>query len=151
MFPVYGFGAKIPGGKGEASHCFALNGDIFKPECSRTEGVLNAYYSALKKVEFYDGNHFSEVLGLVNGFADNQAREITQMNQKYTICLIITAGVISDIDRTIDQIVIGSELPVSIIIVGVGNADFTQMELLDGDVNPLYSRKHQKHIFRDIV
>ena len=32
-----------------------------------------------------------------------------------------------------DMIVAGSNLPLSIIIVGVGNADFTNMEILDGD------------------
>lgn len=31
MFPVYGFGGKLPG-KDNVSHCFALNGDIFSPE-----------------------------------------------------------------------------------------------------------------------
>lgn len=34
---------------------------------------------------------------------------------------------------TIDQIFQAVNLPLSIIIVGVGNADFTMMETLDGD------------------
>ena len=41
--------------------------------------------------------------------------------------------------ETIKQIVIGSELPLSIIIIGIGDADFSMMEDLDGDVVPLYS------------
>jgi hypothetical protein len=48
-------------------------------------------------------------------------------------------------------VVIGSALPLSIIIVGVGEADFDQMETLDGDVNPLYSKKLGKFVDRDIV
>lgn len=47
MFPVYGFGGKVPGGKGQVSHCFALNGNIYKPECNKTEGILVAYYNAV--------------------------------------------------------------------------------------------------------
>ena len=43
-------------------------------------------------------------------------------------------------DRTVDLIVQTSTLPLSIIIVGVGNADFTNMNRLDGD-NGLYSSK----------
>lgn len=43
-------------------------------------------------------------------------------------------------DRTLDLIVSASNLPLSIIIVGVGNADFTNMNRLDGD-NGLYSSK----------
>ncbi len=43
------------------------------------------------------------------------------------------AGIINDVDSTIDSIIAASELPLSILIVGVGAADFTQMEALDGD------------------
>ena len=70
---------------------------------------------------------------------------MSQANQKYTICLIITDGIITDFDATVDQIVGGSSLPLSIIIIGVGEADFDQMEALDGDVAPLYSKKLMKY------
>ena len=39
--------------------------------------------------------------------------------------LILTDGVINDMANTIDVIVAASYLPMSIIIVGVGAADFT--------------------------
>ena len=41
---------------------------------------------------------------------------------------------------TIDEIVKASELPMSIIIVGVGEANFDAMETLDADEAPLVSR-----------
>jgi len=31
-FPLYGFGGKLKGAPNKASHCFALNGNIFDPE-----------------------------------------------------------------------------------------------------------------------
>ncbi len=40
---------------------------------------------------------------------------------------------------TIDQIVKASLLPMSIIIVGIGNEDFTNMTILDADDKPLIS------------
>ena len=36
-------------------------------------------------------------------------------------------GVISDMSRTVDRIVAASKLPLSIVIVGVGGADFSNM------------------------
>lgn len=51
---------------------------------------------------------------------------------------------------TIDEIVELSALPVALIIVGVGNADFTKMDILDADDQPLYSRSGQKQ-YADIV
>lgn len=53
--------------------------------------------------------------------------------------------------KTIDEIVRGSSLPLSIIIVGVGDEDFTSMNILDADDEPLYSRVHRKKMERDIV
>jgi len=53
--------------------------------------------------------------------------------------------------KTIDQIVRGSELPLSIVIVGVGDADFESMETLDADIKPLFSTMYKKYMSRDIV
>jgi len=52
-------------------------------------------------------------------------------------------------DRTIELIIQGSQLPLSIIIVGVGQADFQNMNRLDGD-NGLYGQNGVK-CPRDIV
>ena len=46
--------------------------------------------------------------------------------------------------KTIDEIVRGSSLPLSIIIVGVGSEDFKSMNILDADDEPLYSRTYKK-------
>lgn len=53
---------------------------------------------------------------------------MTQENQKFSILLIITDGIINDMQQAIDQIVRGSENPIGIIIVGVGEADFEAMD-----------------------
>lgn len=53
--------------------------------------------------------------------------------QNYFVLLIITDGVITDMDHTRAAIVEASRLPMSIIIVGVGGADFSAMEFLDSD------------------
>jgi len=42
-------------------------------------------------------------------------------------------------------------MPLSIVIVGVGNADFESMDVLDADEEPLYSKKYKKYMSRDIV
>ena len=44
-----------------------------------------------------------------------------------------------------------SNLPISIIIVGVGGDDFESMDILDADENPLYSMRYKKYMDADIV
>ena len=51
----------------------------------------------------------------------------------YQVLLILTDGVIHDMQQTKELVVGASELPCSVIIVGVGEADFGQMEQLDAD------------------
>jgi len=41
QFPLFGFGARLPlGNRNFDSHCFALNGNIFNPECDGLDGIL---------------------------------------------------------------------------------------------------------------
>lgn len=70
--------------------------------------------------------------------------------QQYFVLLILTDGEITDFDQTRDAIVRASRLPLSIIIVGVGPADFKAMELLDGDDGVLRSTVGEA-VARDIV
>ena len=62
----------------------------------------------------------------------------SQDTQNYTILLIFTDGVITDFDQTVDALVQASSLPLSVVIVGIGNADFSAMEQLDGDDGVLF-------------
>ena len=39
----------------------------------------------------------------------------------------------------------------AIVIVGVGDADFSNMETLDGDEAPLYSNNYREYVAADIV
>ncbi len=80
---------------------------------------------------------------------------------KYYILLVLTDGLINDMENTTDQIVRATALPISIIIVGVGDEDFSSMDVyvfddailrrLDADDKPLYSHKLGKQMERDIV
>ena len=47
--------------------------------------------------------------------------------------LILTDGEIHDMQQTVDSVVAAADLPLSIIIVGVGNDNFASMKKLDGD------------------
>ena len=58
------------------------------------------------------------------------AMEIKPEKNKYMILLIITDGAIHDMEETIRLIVNGADLPLSILIVGVGNSDFGNMNVM---------------------
>ena len=67
----------------------------------------------------------------------------------YHILMILTDGIIEDSDDTIDALIEASFLPISVIIIGIGNADFTNMNILDADDAPLSNDKQKSS--RDLV
>ncbi|KAM4720914.1 copine-9 [Rhinophrynus dorsalis] len=143
LFPAYGFGAKIPP-DGKISHEFPLNGDVENPNCVGIQGVLEAYFKSLRTVQLYGPTNFAPVINQVA----SAASQITDGSQYYVL-LIITDGVISDMVQTKEAIVNASSLPLSVIIVGVGPAEFDAMEELDGDEVRVSSRG--RFAERDIV
>ncbi|XP_050835430.1 copine-9 isoform X2 [Serinus canaria] len=143
LFPAYGFGAKVPP-DGKISHQFPLNNNVENPSCAGIEGVLESYLQSLRTVQLYGPTNFAPVINQVAGIA----AQVTDGSQ-YHVLLIITDGVISDMLQTKEAIVTASSLPMSIIIVGVGPAEFEAMEELDGDEVRLSSRG--RYAERDIV
>ncbi|KAM6895622.1 copine-8 [Xenentodon cancila] len=143
MFPALGFGAKLPP-DGRVSHEFALNGNPQNPYCAGIDGVMEAYYQSLKSVQLYGPTNFSPVINHVARYAAS-----VKDGSQYFVLLIITDGVISDMAQTKESIVNASCLPMSIIIVGVGPAEFDAMVELDGDEVRISSRG--RFAERDIV
>uniref|UniRef100_A0A3P8VWB0 Copine-3 n=1 Tax=Cynoglossus semilaevis TaxID=244447 RepID=A0A3P8VWB0_CYNSE len=147
MFPVFGFGAKIPP-HGQVSHEFPITFNSANPFCAGIDGVVQAYRTCLPLVTLWGPTNFSPVINHVAYFA----RQAYQQNKasQYYVLLIITDGVITDMDQTRTAIVQASSLPMSIIIVGVGHADFSPMEFLDSD-DKLLRSPHGHTAVRDIV
>uniref|UniRef100_A0ABI7Z1A1 Copine 5 n=1 Tax=Felis catus TaxID=9685 RepID=A0ABI7Z1A1_FELCA len=143
MFPALGFGAKLPP-DGRVSHEFPLNGNQENPSCCGIDGILEAYHHSLRTVQLYGPTNFAPVVTHVARTA-----AAVQDGSQYSVLLIITDGVISDMAQTKEAIVNAAKLPMSIIIIGVGQAEFDAMVELDGDDVRISSRG--KLAERDIV
>lgn len=102
----------------------------------------------LTKIKFSGPTYFSKLLKYWN---DMVKFEYEANKQKYYIFMILTDGCIHDTEETVDHIVESSSLPISIIIIGIGNADFSTMDFLDADDTRLFSTKYQKFQERDNV
>lgn len=127
MIPVYGFGGQVDG---TVSHCFPLTFDQRQVEVHGVTGIEQAYLNSLHcgRVRLLGPTYFAPVIKATL----DEARE-ARPGDEYSILLIITDGVILDLPKTIKQIVDASYAPMSIIIVGVGAADFSSMDKLDAD------------------
>lgn len=130
MFPVFGFGAQVPPSY-QVSHEFPVNFNPSNPFCAGIEGVVAAYQQCLPQLKLWGPTNFAPIINHAACFARQALRQ--NVASQYYVLLIITDGVITDMDQTRTAVVEASHLPMSIIIVGVGGADFSAMEFLDSD------------------
>jgi hypothetical protein len=124
-FPIWGFGAKINHVKQD---CLPLSGN--KPG---VEGLLDAYEKAFE-IPGFDLSGPTNFMPVLRAAAKKAEANQRQRKQCYSFLVILTDGVIADMEQTSDMICrISETVPLSIVIIGVGKADFRKMEQLDSD------------------
>ena len=83
---------------------------------------MQAYRECLSHISLSGPTLFAPLIEASASIA--ASTNCSQQQQKYTVLVILTDGEINDMPQTIDAIVRASNLPLSIIIIGVGNANF---------------------------
>mmetsp|Transcript_31666 Transcript_31666/g.100958 ORF Transcript_31666/g.100958 Transcript_31666/m.100958 type:complete len:636 (-) Transcript_31666:63-1970(-) len=148
-YPTWGFGGRFQGNP--TSHCFALNGNNFAPEVQGVAGILAAYRQALQHMSLAGPTLFAPI---INAAAQVAAGTVGGSRQSYHVLVMLTDGIITDMQETIRAVVNASGLPLSILIIGVqspgGGTNFSAMEALDGD-NRRLTVPGGKAAERDIV
>lgn len=147
MFPVFGYGG-VPHFMGDkkVNHCFPLTGSLQNCEVQGIAGILKIYQDTISKIQLAGPTFFNPIL---QGF-----KHVVQKSQgtpAYPILLLITDGAIHDMKETKRTIVDLSSMACSIIIVGVGQADFSAMRELDGDGPGGLKDDQGRTVDRDIV
>mmetsp|Transcript_35748 Transcript_35748/g.35949 ORF Transcript_35748/g.35949 Transcript_35748/m.35949 type:complete len:351 (-) Transcript_35748:330-1382(-) len=130
-FPVWGFGAKY---NGEMQNCFQIG-----EEAVGVKGVISSYRDVFRTDLAMSG---PSVMHKVIEVAASQAKKTHNIaakegGQAYTILLILTCGHIHEMEETKKALEAASLEPLSVVIVGIGNAEFHAMQFLDDlDVKP---------------
>jgi len=82
-------------------------------------------------VKLWGPTNFAPIINQVAGIASDSHQQ--QGNPHYYVLLMLTDGAITDMNDTVQAIVRSTHLPLSIVIMGIGEADFSNMSKLDGD------------------
>lgn len=145
-FPVFGFGAKYGG---VIQHCFQVGN---APELDGLSSVLQAYRQVFHTGLTMSGpTVFSEVIDYAAAAARSKQEESRRIGkQSYRILLILTDGAVTDMEQTKRSIRNASDAPLSIVIVGIGNADFTTMNFLDNFLDASFNGSTTPFGTRDI-
>ena len=122
LFPVYGYGAILPNDT-VVSHCFPINGNPQDPNINTIDGVLETYRQILPMLKLHGPTYFAPIINELNKNVKEDLAAGNTMN--YSILMILTDGLINDMDDTIDALVEASFLPISVIIIEL------EMEILE--------------------
>ena len=134
LYPVYGFGAQIKNGKyDDVNHCFPINFEE-NPNIKSINEIIEYYHNSLQNLNFSNPTFFSPIINRV-------IQDIKKIGtvSKYYILMMLTDGNIDDMGDTIDSLVEASLLPLSLIIIGIGNSSFSQMGEITNNKEPLIS------------
>jgi len=154
LFPVFGFGfcfidSTLNNFDGKYTDFnYPINCNLENPQIKFIDGVLREYRNFITKIHLSGPTYFSPMINDLNFEVKNELQQGKTMN--YHILMILTDGLIDDMPETKDALVEASFLPISVIIIGIGDGNFGNMEILDADEHPLYDKKNRK-ADRDLV
>lgn len=143
-YNVYGFGADL---NGEFKRCFNINKDNIdgNNKIKGIENIIKEYKRTLKEVKLSGATYFSPVIQTINEKLTNNKNKLN-----YNILLIISDGEVFDIDEIIDSIIESSKLPLSIVIIGIGDDVTKDMKRLNGENGKLRNYKGEV-LEKDII
>ena len=145
-YPVVGFGAEF-GMPPAVSHCFPLNLNQSQWNISGVDGIMQAYCNVFNFIQLSGPTFFRFFLDALFGIARKNKEKSPKT---YVVMLILTDGAITDLKETKRLIADNSDLPVSIVIIGLGDDSFKSMEELDADKAKLI-RTDGQEAMRDLV
>ncbi|XP_052811957.1 copine-8-like [Mya arenaria] len=121
---MLGFGAKMKKSS-VINHCFPLSNDWNRLHEYGIEKAISRYKKAVKHIRMSGPTRLKPVISFAESLA---VREPAQDNQVYHVLLVITDGILNDIDDVLERLNSISHLPLTVVFAGVGPADFTLME-----------------------
>ena len=113
--------------------------------------MIEAYQKAIHGTKLAGPTYFAEFLGKVKKelIQNVQAKGLLN-NRTYSVMIIITDGNCHDMEVTKSLMIDMSHMPFSCVVVGVGDSNFEDMEVLDADADTLKDSEGREAV-RDIV
>ena len=137
---MLGYGGIIPS-TGETSHCFPIS-LTNNPYVKGIDEAIKLYKKSLPQIDLDGPTYFfpiyKENLVMLKEEDENCPTSI------YHLLVIITDGIIHDLDEMKRQLIKNQDSPISICIVGVGDLNFSTMYQLDCRTKPLEDKNGNK-------
>ena len=119
---AYGVGARTMEGNGPAVDICSMTGDFTDPFIENHEELLNCYEGTLRTIKIAGPVNYQAIVKFVCDLAQldyGTAADATSI-KNYYVLTILMAGLIDDIDDSVNEILRAADLPISVQIVKIG-------------------------------
>ena len=134
---AYGVGARTTQGLGSASELCSMTGDYTDPFIESQTDLVNSYEGTLRAVKIAGPVRYHPLLKFVCDLAQMEFGTASAAShiKNYYVLTILMVGLIDDLELAVNEILRAADLPISIVIVKIGNAEDSE-----NDFKPLLER-----------
>ena len=127
FFYIYGYGFELKKGNEEDSNIlFPINRKNESPSIKKDD-IISTYSNFLKVINFSKNKTNLDLI--IKKFNEKIERDIDSYNiSDYNILLLFANNEIYDNNEFVNEIILSSNLPISVVIIGLGKGPFTQLE-----------------------
>lgn len=119
----YGVGARTVDGEGPACNLFSMTGDFQDPFIHNEEELINSYSGTIRAVKLGLPVKFQNIIKVVCDFAQTEYGTASDPKyiKNYYVLILLMAGMIDDIEDSVNEILRAANLPMSVVIIKIGN------------------------------
>lgn len=132
---AYGIGARthVRNKEGQdACDLFSMSGDFLDPFVHSESELLGCYNGTIKSVRLALPVNFNQIIKFVCDLAQldvGTSCDVTDLKNYYVLVLLM-AGVIDDLQEAVNEVLRAKDIPISVIIIKVGNNEETDSKIL---------------------
>ena len=119
---AYGVGARTQKGTGPAVDICSMTGDYLDPYVESPEELRNCYDGSLGVIQISGPVNYKAIVKYVCDLAQLDYGTVADVSsiRNYYVLTILMAGLIDDIDDSVNEILRAAELPISVQIIKIG-------------------------------
>lgn len=119
---TYGVGARTMEGNGAAVDICSMTGDFTDPFIESQDELLNCYEGTLRTIKIAGPVNYKSIVKFVCDMAqmDFGTAQDASSIRNYYVLTILMAGLIDDLEDSVNEILRAADLPISVQIIKIG-------------------------------
>jgi hypothetical protein len=142
FFYIYGYGFQFKDNSKEVKNMFPISQESDRPSVPK-KNIKSAYYKFLENIKF---NNIKTNLDLIIKQLNEKIKEDIDDYEvrEYNVLLLFANNDITNEKEFYNEIILSSDLPISVVIIGLGKGPFTKLENVENNFMKLTDNNGNK-------